>query len=78
MQMQAANDYLHSLGRIYSIEHYKQVEDMIQIPYNESMGEPNKTILRCADGVFKINHKEMNEMKVATMKQMRVANQAMT
>ena len=76
--MQAAHDYLNSLGRIHSIEHYKQVEDMIQIPYSESMGETNKTILRCADGAFKINHKEMNEMKVATMKQMKVANQAMT
>ena len=34
-------------------------------------------MLRCADGVFKINYQEMNHLKVATMKQMKAANQAM-
>ena len=54
--MAATNAYLNSLGSMQSLERYKQIEDMVQIPYHEEMGEPNKTILRCADGSFKINH----------------------
>ena len=41
------------------------------------MGEVNKTILHCADATFKIVYSDMNKLKVATMKQLKVANQAM-
>ena len=41
------------------------------------MGEVNKTLLRSADGVFRINAADMNQLKVATMKQMREANKQM-
>ena len=33
-----ANEYLNSLTRNASVERYKQVEDLIQIPYHEEMG----------------------------------------
>lgn len=32
-ELAAANEYLHSLGGMASIERYKQIEDMIQVPY---------------------------------------------
>lgn len=60
-----------------SIERYKRVEDLIQIPYHEEMGEFNKTILRCSEVVFKINVAEMNVLKVATLKQLKEANRVM-
>ena len=72
----AANDYLHSLGGMASIERFNAIEDLSQIPHAE-MGEVNKTLLRSADGVFRINAADMNQLKVATMKQMREANKQM-
>ena len=60
-----------------SVEKYKQVEDLIQIPYHEEMGTINKTILRCSDATFRINISEMNTLKVVTTKQVKAANQAM-
>ena len=41
------------------------------------MGEFNKTILRCAESIFKINVAEMNVLKVATLKQLKEANRVM-
>ena len=70
----AANDYLHSLGGMATIEHFNAIEDLSQIPDAEDMGEVNKTLLRCADGVFRIHAAELNLLKVATMRQMREAN----
>ena len=64
----AANEYLSSINRNESVERYKEIEDMIQIPYHEEMGQVNKTILRCSDTCFKINYSEMNNLKVATMR----------
>ena len=73
----AANDFLHSLGGMATIEHFNAIEDLSQIPYAEEMGEVNKTLLRCAESVFRIHPAEMNHLKVATMKQMREANKQM-
>ena len=66
--LDVATEYLNSLNRNASVERYKQVENLLQIPYHEEMGEINRTILRCSDICFKINYSEMNELKVATMK----------
>lgn len=60
-----------------SLERYKQIEDLIQMPYLEEMGELNKTVLRCSDSCFKIVYSEMNAMHVVTLKQVKAANQAM-
>ena len=56
MDLLAANNYLHSLGGMASVERYKQIEDLIQIPHHEEMGEINKTVLRCSDATFRIDH----------------------
>lgn len=66
--LDVANEYLNSINRNASVERYKQVENLLQIPYHEEMGEINRTILRCSDMCFKINYSEMNDLKVATMK----------
>jgi len=60
-----------------SVDRFKQIEDLIQMPYHEEMGEVNKTILRCSDATFKINYSEMNKLKVIILKQVKVANLAM-
>lgn len=53
-------------------------EDLAQkIPFYGEQGPINQTLLRCADGVFRINAADMNELKVATLKQMKAANSAM-
>ena len=75
--MAAAQEYLQSLGGMASVEQYKIREDLTQIPFREEMGEANRTLLHCSESIFKINYTEMNEMKVATMKQMKAANSAM-
>ena len=62
---------------ISGLELFAQVENLLQIPLHEEMGETNKTILRCTEATFKINVAEMNELGVATTKQMKAANQAM-
>jgi len=49
-----------------SLERYKQSEDMIQIPFHEEMGDFNKTVLRCSDGVFKINVTDLNNLKLTS------------
>ena len=60
-----------------SIEQYKKIEDLVQIPKHEKMGEFNKTVLRCADGSFKIFVAEMNELKPQKQKLVREAHKAM-
>ena len=52
-----------------SLEKFGIVEDLAQkIPFYGQQGPINQTLLRCADGVFKVNYAEMNELKVATLK----------
>ena len=61
-----------------SLEKFGIIEDLAQkIPFYGQQGPINQTLLRCADGVFKVNYAEMNELKVATLKQMKAANAAM-
>ena len=55
MDMLAANNYLHSLGGMASVDLYKKTEDIGQIPMHELMGEVNKTVLRCAEATFRID-----------------------
>lgn len=77
VELAAAKEFFKTLNQNASIELYKSIEDLSQIPYHEEMGQANRTVLRCSDGCFKINYSDMNDLKVATMKQMRSANQAM-
>ena len=72
--MDAANNYLNSISTVMSVDYYSQREDLRYIPCHDKMGTINKTILRCSESTFKINYSEMNHLKVATMKQMKVAN----
>ena len=46
----------------------------MQMPYHEEMGEVNKTVLRCCDGTFNTRYSEINEMKLASKKQVKAVN----